>query len=42
VSANSIEADASGEIEVNRAMDTQMDTWPTNAFSVFPVPFLTS
>jgi hypothetical protein len=22
---------------MNRAKDTQMDTWPTNAFSVFPV-----
>ena len=33
---------AASVLEMNRAMDTQIDTWPTNAFSVFPVPILTS
>ncbi len=33
--------DAAGELEMNRAMDTQMDTWPANTFSVFPVRVLT-
>ena len=39
--AQGVEEDASAEVEMSRAMDTQIDTWPTNAFSVFLVRVLT-